>query len=118
MFGFIYLLKALASILITNSHLGNMYPSEFMALGGSFGNGLFFCISGFLLVNIKTDFASWYWGKIKRIYPTVFAGAVILLLCGETVVGNICDFVELFIYPTKWWFVAAIVFFISYIILL
>ena len=55
MFGFIYLLKALASILITNSHLGNMYPSEFMALGGSFGNGLFFfCISGFLLVNIKT----------------------------------------------------------------
>lgn len=111
MFGFIYLLKALASILITNSHLGNMYPSEFMALGGSFGNGLFFCISGFLLVNIKTDFASWYWGKIKRIYPTVFAGAVILLLCGETVVGNICDFVELFIYPTKWWFVAAIVVF-------
>ena len=80
MFGFIYLLKALASILITNSHLGNMYPSEFMALGGSFGNGLFFCISGFLLVNIKTDFASWYWGKIKRIYPTVFAGAVILLV--------------------------------------
>lgn len=111
MFGFIYLLKALASILITNSHLGNMYPSEFMALGGSFGNGLFFCISGFLLVNIKTDFASWYWGKIKRIYPTVFAGAVILLLCGETVVGNIRDFVELFIYPTKWWFVAAIVVF-------
>ena len=35
MFGFIYLLKALASILITNSHLGNMYPSEFMALSSA-----------------------------------------------------------------------------------
>lgn len=115
MYYFIDLLKALASILITNSHLGNMYPSEFMALGGSFGNGLFFCISGFLLIHIKKKFVPWYLGKAKRIYPTVFAGAVLLLLFGRIGVKGIVDVLRYFIYPTNWWFVAAIlVFYIAY----
>ena len=75
MFGFIYLLKALASILITNSHMGNMYPSEFMALGGSFGNGLFFCISGFLLVNIKNGFCFLVLGEDKKNLSDCFCGS-------------------------------------------
>ena len=77
-----------------------------------------FFVSVVFTCEYKNSFASWYW-EDKRIYPTVFAGAVILLLCGETVVGNIFDFVELFIYPTKWWFLLPLLlFFISYIILL
>lgn len=111
MFDFIYLLKALASILITNSHLGDMYPSEFMAIGGSFGNGLFFCISGFLLVHIKKNFVSWYSGKIKRIYPTVFVGALLLVIVNRVAITGWADVVKLFVYPTNWWFVAAIVVF-------
>lgn len=59
-FVFIAIIKALSTMLITNSHLGSIYPISFIAKGGALGNTLFFIISGFLLYKPKENFVPWY----------------------------------------------------------
>lgn len=54
MFGFVIYLKALATILITNSHFDTIYPISQLSMGGSIGNSIFFWVSGFCLSNIKS----------------------------------------------------------------
>ena len=54
MFEFVIYLKALATILITNSHFDTIYPISQLSMGGSIGNSIFFCVSGFCLSNIKS----------------------------------------------------------------
>ena len=45
------ILKCLAAILITNSHMDMMYPKfSLMATGGAIGDALFFFCSGFTLL--------------------------------------------------------------------
>lgn len=53
MYFFITTLKALASILITNSHYANIWPVPSMAAGGLLGDILFFAVSGYALANIR-----------------------------------------------------------------
>ena len=53
MFEFVIYLKALATILITNSHFDTIYPISQLSMGGSIGNSIFFWVSGFCLSNIK-----------------------------------------------------------------
>ena len=77
------LLKFLAAILITNSHMGALYPGVFhsLATGGAIGDGLFFFCSGYLLMMGKEyDFFNWYKRRINRIFPTVFAIAIFGIL--------------------------------------
>lgn len=74
------LLKFLAAILITNSHMGTLYPGVFhsLATGGAIGDGLFFFCSGYLLMMGKEyDFFNWYKRRINRVFPTIFAVALI-----------------------------------------
>ena len=47
MYSFISWLRLLATLLITNSHLGNIWPSSALATGGLLGNVIFFAASGF-----------------------------------------------------------------------
>ena len=54
MFEFVIYLKALATILITNSHFDTIYPISQLSMGGSIGNSIFFWVSGFCLSNIKS----------------------------------------------------------------
>ena len=54
MFGFVIYLKALATMLITNSHFDTIYPISQLSMGGSIGNSIFFWVSGFCLSNIKS----------------------------------------------------------------
>ncbi len=42
MYKFIFVLKALAALLITNSHFDGLYPIPELSVGGSLGNTLFF----------------------------------------------------------------------------
>lgn len=72
------ILKFLAAILITNSHMGILYhPYEKFATGGALGDVLFFFCSGFTLFMGKMDrFDNWYKKRITRIYPTIFAWAL------------------------------------------
>lgn len=77
------ILKFLAAIFITNSHLGILYGNySYLATGGAIGDTLFFFCSGYtLLLGRKGDFFNWYKKRVRRIYPTVFAW---MLVCCVT----------------------------------
>lgn len=76
-------LKLLAILLITNSHMKPLYGSYgALATGGVIGDAMFFFCSGFTLFlkpfsdGVK-GFPNWYKRRINRIYPTVFAVAIL-----------------------------------------
>lgn len=108
---FITVLRTLATCLITNTHLGSIYPKglSFLAVGGLLGDALFFAVSGFCLVNsVNGGFFKWYGKRILRIYPTVLIISVICCLIGEYQITSFYDFVRVFIYPTRFHFIASI----------
>lgn len=75
------ILKFIAVLLITNSHLSQFYPDNisFLATGGAIGDALFFFCSGFtLFLKPMGRFDNWYKKRVSRIYPTVFSWAIIL----------------------------------------
>ena len=63
---FVYVLRALAACLITNSHYTGIYPTDLIANGGLIGDILFFAISGYCLYNIKQNFFKWYGKRLTR----------------------------------------------------
>lgn len=77
------ILKFMAVLLITNSHMEPLYGKyNALATGGTLGNVLFFFCSGYTLflkpMNGIKEFPNWYKRRINRIYPTVFAVAIYL----------------------------------------
>ncbi len=101
-------LKALAALLITNSHLGHIYPVTSLASGGLLGNLLFFAVSGFCLYTIRKPFLPWYGRRLVRIYPAVWLVTLIAVLTGVYSLDSWQDAVRLFLYPTYYHFIAAI----------
>lgn len=76
------ILKFFAVLAITNSHMELLYGKySMLATGGAIGDVLFFFASGFTLF-LGTDrrFDNYYKRRINRIYPTVFAWALISCL--------------------------------------
>lgn len=73
------ILKFLACVLITNSHMDELYVGcDYLATGGAIGDVLFFFCSGFTLFLGRNDrFDNWYKRRINRIYPSVFGLAII-----------------------------------------
>ena len=64
------ILKVLAALMITNSHLKPLYIDPFTPLGtfGAPGNALFLFISGYgLCLGRCPDFLTWYRRRISRI---------------------------------------------------
>jgi hypothetical protein len=106
------ILKAIAAILITNSHMKILYhPYEIFATGGAIGDVLFFFCSGFtLFLKPMGRFDNWYKKRINRIYFTVFAWAILATLF----FGKDQNIIYLFIHGGDW-FVSCIM--IYYILL-
>lgn len=73
------LLKFLAVVLITNSHFDEQYVyAKELATGGAIGDVLFFFCSGYtLFIGRLGRFDTWYKRRIRRIYPSVFALAIV-----------------------------------------
>lgn len=73
------ILKFIAALIITNSHMELLYGDyRLLASGGAIGDALFFFASGFtLFLGRMGRFDNWYKRRINRIYPTVFAWAII-----------------------------------------
>lgn len=73
------IMKFIAALLITNSHMGIMYTKfSSLATGGAIGDALFFFCSGFtLFLGQERRFDNWYKRRISRIYPTVIAWAIV-----------------------------------------
>ena len=97
------ILKCLAAILITNSHMDMLYGKyDVLATGGAFGDVLFFFCSGYTLflkpMNSISEFPDWYKRRINRIYPTVFSVAI--LAC--TFFGNHNDINTILIHGGGW----------------
>ena len=106
------IIKFMAALLITNSHMGALYPNSLsvLATGGAIGDALFFFCSGFtLFLKPMGRFDSWYKKRINRIYPTVFAYAIICAF-----VFNISNDMRYTIIHGGEWFVSCIM--IYYII--
>ena len=80
------LMRFLAVILITNSHIGPLYPPhlQFLSTGGALGNSLFFFCSGFALYlsNRDTGFAPWAIRRFTRIYPSLWIFMTVCFLGG------------------------------------
>ncbi len=109
MYQFIVFLRAIACMLITNSHQEEVYPIRILASGGLLGDVIFFAISGYCLYSLKQQkFGQWYFKRLKRVYLPVWLTAGTLIL--TNVYGNIGwkRVLELMIYPTHYHFVASI----------
>ena len=104
---FITCLRALAAIVITNSHYNGVYPLELIANGGLLGDIIFFSVSGYCLYNVKGSFPRWYGKRIYRIYPPVFIVTTFYIVTGVFDINN-HSFFGWYIYPTHFHFIASI----------
>ena len=109
MFAFVNILKAIATLLITNSHYEVVYPIKILATGGLLGNSIFFLVSGFCLSNIKENFFLWFRKRIIRIYPACTIITILSIVSAGELSGSVVEFVRNFIYPTRYGFIAKII---------
>ena len=113
MYSFIELLRALAVLLITNSHFDGVYPWD-ISWGGCSGVAIFFLISGFLLVKgcSEYNFFPWWKKKVMRLYIPLTLVNVVTILIGFRTAS-----ISLFVFPIgiNLWYVPAIsIFYIFY----
>lgn len=108
MYQFIYWIKVIAAIFITNSHYSNIWPVSAMACGGNLGNCLYFFVSGFCLYHIKDSLPKWYLKRMTRIYPSLWISAVMYLLIGWWHIDGIQAAIRYLIYPTWFHFIGTI----------
>lgn len=89
-------LKCLAAFIITWSHFEKpLGDYAMLATGGAFGDALFFFCSGYtLFLGRKTNgFFNWYKNRINRIYPTVFAWALLKCLFISNTSSNLLEII-------------------------
>lgn len=114
---FVTYLKVAACLLITNSHCRNIYPVFFLAVGGGWGNALFFILSGYCLAFINTGFFAWYKKRLIRILPPLLLIILINLLLVDGIQRTASmEFIALFTYYiNKYWFgIAILIFYIAF----
>ncbi len=110
-YDFITYLKAIAAMLILNSHFDRMYPIPALATGGAIGNALFFAVSGFCLHPVDMPLKKWFSRRLVRLYlPTVLM-TVISVFTYYSVSLSVIDILHVFLWPTIFWFVGAMVVF-------
>lgn len=111
----ITLLKFFATILITNSHFGNLYPIGFQifATGGTIGNSLFFFISGYtLFFSNKEHFTKWITKRFLRVLIPFWIFLIFRIIVGESF--SIINFVI----PNYWFIQAILLFYLLYFLIL
>lgn len=101
----IIILKFLAALLITYSHMALLFPKyDFLVTGGIIGDGLFFFCSGYTLFLGRNDsFINWYKRRVNRIYPTVIAWALLSAIAFNWE-WSVIDLIT----TPKYWFVPCI----------
>lgn len=114
------LMLFMATVLITLSHLDAFVPDPRIATGGAIGNSLFFFLSGYgLAMSLNTTGTSTsepsllaYLGKrLSRLYPAVFIVACAMLATDQIQMTRIADLAAVFVWPTPFWFISAVVVF-------
>jgi peptidoglycan/LPS O-acetylase OafA/YrhL len=111
------LMLFIATALITLSHLDAFVPDKRIATGGAIGNSLFFFLSGFGLamsLNATGKDASpptlldYLEKRVLRLYPAVLIVACAMLAIGMIRITGIADLAKIFVWPTPFWFISAV----------
>jgi len=109
-----------ATSLITLSHLDAFVPDPRIATGGAIGNSLFFFLSGYgLAMSLNsanadasvTSLLAYIRKRLSRLYPAVFIVACAMLAANRIGISGITDVAEVFIWPTPFWFISAVMVF-------
>lgn len=103
----IELLKFLAALMITNSHLKPFYVDPFTPIGtlGAPGNALFFFVSGYTLMIGRFDnFNHWYKRRIQRIFPSLLIWTSLL----SPIITNSKITIESIWLANDYWFIKCI----------
>ena len=106
------LLRAVAIVLVVNSHLDDLYPIPQLGTGGMFGNELFFFVSGYgLFLSYRKScepIGGWLMRRTIRVYEPLFIVATFLVLVGDIQIHTVSDFFWLYVVSTRFWFLPAI----------
>ena len=101
-------LRALAILLVINSHLDKYYPIPYIATGGAIGNSIFFFLSAFGLYISQHEssqhFKDWFTHRIGRIYPSLWIVLIslympILIWRGKLCYSTVITFIGYFFSP-------------------
>lgn len=96
MWTFVYWLKLLATVLITNSHFSGVWPISALATGGMLGNVIFFAVSGFCLAEVKDGFLKFMGKRALRIFPSMLLFSFFAAAIGQYPLTSLYDFVYFF----------------------
>lgn len=112
-FNYIHIIRFLAIVLITNSHVKPLLPQslQFFASGGAAGCALFFFCSGYTLqLGKKGNFFKWIFKRYMKIYPALW---IFLLL--EGILLKECVFQPMdFAIPSYWFLQAILLFYLPF----
>jgi peptidoglycan/LPS O-acetylase OafA/YrhL len=112
-------IRALAVLLVLNSHLDPFYANKMLSGGGALANALFFFLSG-VAANASSASAAGLgiWDSLKmaalrvpRIYAPAWVVGVLLTLFHIYQFEDAKDFFNAVIWPTRYWFLYALVLF-------
>jgi hypothetical protein len=101
-------LRALAIVLIINSHLDRYYPIPYIGTGGAIGNSIFFFLSAFGLYISQQErnkhFTEWFTNRIGRIYPSLWIVLIslympVLIWQGKLSYSTVTTFIGYFFSP-------------------
>lgn len=117
------IVKAVSCIMIFLYHCNTILPGEWKFLtlfGQDLGNNLFFMVSGFTLapsidVTPLNGFPHWYLRRLMRILPITVIAYAVTWFWGYFFFRDPAQLFAVYIYPTLYWFITAILVF--YIIL-
>ncbi len=113
------IIRCIACLMIFFYHCNTILPGEFRWLtffGEDMGNQLFFMISGFALFPSIQETAPkglprWYFKRLARILPMLGFFYLLSYLTGFYSLNDPAQVFTVFVYPTLYWFVTAILVF-------
>ena len=120
-------LRAVAIVLILNSHLDAYYHLKHLGTGGAFGNTLFFMLSAFGLTasfqkRRKKTFFAWYSQRLMKIFPSVWLTLLFIALPIELFFNaapmDINQYIFGLLFPPYWFLQALLLFYaLGYLLL-
>ena len=117
---FVDLFKALATLLVINSHCDELLPIPAMATGGSIGDSLFFAVSGYTLFkSVDKKAFDYFKARFIRLYPPIIIATIIVMAISMAIpeYSLICNFSNMtigglfqsFIFPTNYHFLSVLI---------
>ncbi|MBR0903885.1 acyltransferase [Bradyrhizobium liaoningense] len=109
---FLDAVKALAILLVTQSHLKDFYPIRELATGGLLGNCLFFFASSYAIAaglgKNPEPFGAWYVRRLVRIYIPLWTVMIALVAFRYVPVETVWETGSAFLFPEMYWFLPSI----------